>query len=273
MSSMLNRPLGPSEINFRVQSVNKGGYATILAYKDARVDINRLNMVFGPGNWQRKHDLIGDRLYCSVGLWNDDLKQWCWVQDVGTESYTEAEKGQASDAFKRACFNLGVGIELYDYPEIKIKLKDYEFDVNNGKAKQTYRLNLNRWYWKIRPIKEDEKDTLLLCSIPSYDLPPITTSVSFLQARDEDGTIRFTYDIERTPQFLVKKHLNSILSIKENLSIDNLSTASEAYNEIPKEDVEIIWKAPSKGGVFTTKELQIMKSKEFREAYFGPSNE
>lgn len=142
----LTKPLTIDEIDFRVQSINKGGYATILAYKDARVDINRLNKAFGQGKWQRKHELIGDRLYCSVGIFDKEIG-WAWVQDVGTESNTEKEKGQASDSFKRACFNLGIGIELYDYPVIRVKLRSDEFEMVNGRPKATWNLKLKEWVW------------------------------------------------------------------------------------------------------------------------------
>jgi hypothetical protein len=122
ISKQLSAPLTIDQIDFRVQSINKGGYATILAYKDARVDMHRLNEVLGPGRWQRKHEFINGQLFCSVGIWTEE-GGWAWVQDVGTESNAEKEKGQASDSFKRACFNLGIGIELYDYPVIQVKLK------------------------------------------------------------------------------------------------------------------------------------------------------
>ena len=143
----LDDPLTIDQIDFRIQSINKGGYATILAYKDARVDMHRLNTVFGVGKWQRKHEVINGRLFCSVGIWNDDIKEWAWVQDVGTESNTEKEKGQASDSFKRACFNLGIGIELYDYPVIQVQLKKNEFEVDNGRVKATWELKLKEWVW------------------------------------------------------------------------------------------------------------------------------
>jgi len=143
----LSAPLTIDQIDFRVQSINKGGYATILAYKDARVDMNRLNSVYGVGNWQRKHEMIGTNLYCSVGIWNKDAGQWSWVQDVGVESNTAKEKGLASDSFKRACFNLGIGIELYDYPVIQVKLNQDEFKVEGNKAKATWNLKLKEWVW------------------------------------------------------------------------------------------------------------------------------
>ena len=148
----LTKPLQADEIDFRIQSINKGGYATILAYKDARADMKRLDEVFTLFGWQKKYDLINGNLFCSVGIYNTETKEWIWKQDVGTESMTEKEKGQASDAFKRACFNLGIGRELYEYPIIQVKLKSDEWDLgkdNQGKdrAYATWNLKLRDWTW------------------------------------------------------------------------------------------------------------------------------
>lgn len=153
----LTKPIPIEQVEFRVQSISEKGWATLLAYKDARVDINRLNEVLGQGNWQRKHEIIDGNLYCSVGIniqGDDEVPCWSWVQDVGTESYTEKEKGAASDSFKRACFNLGIGIELYDYPLLLVQLKKHEFytyfdkKADKTKAKQTFDLHLKDWTWE-----------------------------------------------------------------------------------------------------------------------------
>lgn len=165
----LTRPLGIDEIEFRIQSINKGGYATILAYKDARVDINRLNSVIGHMNWQRQH--TRDNHNCIVSIWDDEKKQWVSKEDTGTESYTEKEKGLASDSFKRACFNWGIGIELYNYPRIVVKLRDNEYIVKDGKAYATYQLNIRAWVWM---VQHDEDG-----------------NVSFLSAVDENGVERY----------------------------------------------------------------------------------
>jgi len=147
METKINTPLAIDEIDFRVQSINKGGYATILAYKDARVDMNRLDAVYGSENWQKRYQSLNGNLFCSVGIFNKDLKEWIWKEDVGTESNTEKEKGQASDAFKRACFNLGIGRELYDYPVIQIKLDADEFELKSEKAYPTFKFQLKKWTW------------------------------------------------------------------------------------------------------------------------------
>jgi len=144
----LSRPLDISDIDFRVQSINAKGYATILAYKDSRVDMNRLDEVVGHIGWQKRYELINGNLFCSVGVYDKDNNQWIWKQDVGTESMTEKEKGQASDAFKRACFNWGIGRELYEYPMISIPLVvDTEYEISSGKPRQKWGLKLRDWKW------------------------------------------------------------------------------------------------------------------------------
>lgn len=141
----LREPLDIKDVEFRVQSISKKGFATILAYKDARVDMNRLDDVCGE-LWQDKYELIDGQLFCSIGIKIGE--EWVWRQDVGVESYTEKEKGRASDAFKRAGFRWGIGRELYDYPFINLMLFPDEFTVQDGKARQTYNLNLRKWKWE-----------------------------------------------------------------------------------------------------------------------------
>lgn len=141
----LSEPLLIDQIDFRVQSINKGGFATILAYKDARVDMQRLDDVVGPLGWKREH--LNGNHNCIVSIWCDDKKEWVSKEDTGTESNMDAEKGLASDSFKRACFNWGIGRELYGYPVIQIKLDADEFKEENGRMKQTWKLNLKEWIW------------------------------------------------------------------------------------------------------------------------------
>jgi len=152
----LSKPLPIESVEFRVQSINKGGYATILAYKDARVDMNRLDDVVGVGYWKREHITINGSMFCRVSIYNKDISEWVGMEDVGTqamaESNKDSEKGLASDAFKRACFNWGIGRELYAYPVIQTKLNSNEFELykdRNGKerVRQTYNLKLKEWIW------------------------------------------------------------------------------------------------------------------------------
>ena len=127
------RKLKANEIDARVGSISKTGTGlSLLLYKDARVDQNILDETVGSKNWKRSHQLIGDRLYCTVSLYDADKGEWVDKQDVGTESNTEKEKGQASDSFKRACFNWGIGRELYTSPFIWITSSDCT--IKDGKC-------------------------------------------------------------------------------------------------------------------------------------------
>lgn len=129
--------LKPTDVELRVAQTKKtkyGVYVNLLVYKNARVDMRVLDKVYGPTNWQRRHKLIGNSMYCTISIWDDDKKCWVEKEDVGTESYTEKEKGQSSDSFKRAGFCWGIGRELYDAPNIRFKLEDDEYTENNGKV-------------------------------------------------------------------------------------------------------------------------------------------
>ena len=109
------RLLRADEIDCKIKQVTAMG-VLILLYKDARCDMNILDETVGPENWARKHKVINGNLFCSVGVYIPQMDMWVWKQDVGTESMTEKEKGEASDSFKRACFNWGIGRELYTAP-------------------------------------------------------------------------------------------------------------------------------------------------------------
>lgn len=126
------RLLRADEVDARVGTVKNGKGVSLLLYKDARCDQNVLDETVGPFNWQRTHSR--DNANCTVSIWDENKKQWISKEDTGTESNTEAEKGLASDSFKRACFNWGIGRELYTAPFIWIagdtdKLKYERFTV------------------------------------------------------------------------------------------------------------------------------------------------
>lgn len=114
------RTLRADEIDARVGTCNDKGFSLLL-YKDARCDQNILDETVGSENWQRKHYEVKGNMFCSVGIYDVAKKEWIWKDDCGTESNTEKEKGEASDSFKRACFNWGIGRELYTSPFIYIK--------------------------------------------------------------------------------------------------------------------------------------------------------
>ena len=115
------RDLRADEIECRVAQANEYG-VSLLLYKDARCDQNILDETVGEFGWMRSH--TRDNANCIVSIWDEKKQQWISKEDTGTESNTEKEKGLASDSFKRACFNWGIGRELYTAPNIKIKPED-----------------------------------------------------------------------------------------------------------------------------------------------------
>lgn len=129
------RDLTPSEIECRIGMVKPNGLSLLL-YKDARCDMNILDETVGEDNWQRDHKECKGNLYCGISIWDDSKKQWVTKWDCGTESNTEKEKGEASDSFKRAGFNWGIGRELYTSPFIWIKTN--LFTIKDGKCNDKF---------------------------------------------------------------------------------------------------------------------------------------
>lgn len=186
------RKLRANEIDCRISTINQKGLSLLL-YKDARVDQRILDETVGAENWQRSHEVINGNLFCNVGIRIDrgNTSEWVWKQDVGTESYTEKEKGEASDSFKRACFNWGIGRELYSAPFIwitpnncniqqsqngkltcydrfKVVTIDYDDDgnisqltiVNAKTGNEVYSLGGKGNYTNSKYITKEEADTL-----------------------------------------------------------------------------------------------------------------
>ncbi len=132
------RKLTSEEIDVRINKVYPTGVALLL-YKDARCDMNILDETVTPFKWKRSHNVLNGSLFCTVSIYNDNTGEWISKQDLGTPSRNEAEKGQASDSFKRACFNWGIGRELYTAPFIFVALKDC--NINNGKCNDKFKVS------------------------------------------------------------------------------------------------------------------------------------
>lgn len=142
------RDLTADEIEVRAAQVTERG-ASLLIYKDARVDMRILDETVGPGNWQKEfYENVGT-LFCRVGIrisrkhadGTEETPEWVWKADAGEPSNTSADKGRASDAFKRACINWGIGRELYTAPRIWIPAEKLEIvKGSNGKYQLRSRL-------------------------------------------------------------------------------------------------------------------------------------
>ena len=185
------RTLRADEIECRVQQVKTNG-CVLLLYKDARCDMRILDEVFGIDGWEREHQVVNGNLYCTVRVWSEKRNQWISKQDVGTESNTEKQKGEASDSFKRACFNIGIGRELYSAPFIWISLSKGEISEKNGKCSLDYKVK-----FEVKEIEYDEH-----------------REISKLIIIDQEGKERF--------KFIKKIKQTKEKSIKENKLLEDI---------------------------------------------------
>lgn len=156
------RRLKSDEIDVKVGSVTKSGY-TLLLYKNARVDMAILDETVGAEDWQRDHKEVKGNLYCGIGInvnYEDVLKEprWVWKWDCGVESaFGDKEKGEASDSFKRAGFNWGIGRELYTSPFIFVSC-----ETKYDETKKVYKIvsvdeQKRTQYMRVKEIAYNDK--------------------------------------------------------------------------------------------------------------------
>jgi len=209
------RLLKADEIECRAQSVKTNG-CILLLYKDARTDMNLLDETFGPENWQRTHEVINDNLFCNIDIWDEAKKCWVRKQDVGVESNTEKEKGQASDAFKRAGFNVGIGRELYTAPFIWINLSAEEVDNTKGKPAMSFKVKL-----RVTHIAYNEK-----------------REISELEIKDQAGNVRFSMG---TGSNVEQSKITSKSKVPDNIESD-LRQAKKAIEKCKNaKDLMEVW--------------------------------
>lgn len=216
------RTLRADEIELRVGTCSQSGFS-ILLYKDARCDMNILDETVGAMNWKREHRR--DNANCVVSLWDSEKKEWISKEDTGTESYTEKEKGLASDSFKRACVNWGIGRELYTSPFVWIKGHTAKKD--------------NRY------VPEDYYDRDLRLTLIEYDS---SRNVSALVIKDKSNKVVYSFGkgqpaTQETPQLSrpeMMDKVNALMEVKgvpieEVLKIGKIDHLAELTDERLKE--------------------------------------
>ena len=205
------RVLRAEEIDCRVSQI-ASNWLTLLLYKDARVDMNILDETVGCMNWKKSY--LRDNANCVVSIYDDEKKEWVSKEDTGTESFSEAEKGLASDSFKRACFNWGIGRELYTAPSIFIlpnkemtpKGKDCEF-YQNDKGK--YETKTRFW---VEYIDYDEN-----------------RNIKDLVIRDNKNNIRFSQLTDETQKQFEKDLVTMKKLIEQKEEKDDKFSREEFY--------------------------------------------
>ena len=235
------RLLMADEIECRIGTINEKGLSLLL-YKDARADMKILDEVFGPNNWQRTHEVIGGNLYCNVQIYDEEKKQWISKMDVGTESYTEKEKGQASDSFKRACVSVGIGRELYTAPFIWIPGNKTSIQQKEGRY-------ITYDKFKVRDIEYSEKREIIGLTIFNqngtvvYSLKPsnpVPDGQQILKQVDEDlvgeRVRQINKELERTgvalDTVLSRYHIGSIEEMSETMFEDAMKGLKRSMRRV-----------------------------------------
>lgn len=194
---------------WRVQSTNQWG-ASCVAYIDARDVQDVLDGVCGPPNWQSRYEGVDGKLFCSIGLKIGD--EWVWKTDCGTESNIEKEKGQSSDAFKRAAVSWGIGRFLYSLEIQKIKevIEDRGkyYPACNGKRIYDVNAFLNK--------KPKDKPKLTVPEINESEYEKLSTRADTLEKWQKLG--KYLVDKKASPAIM--KRYNNEMALWEQAQND-----------------------------------------------------
>ena len=222
------RTLRADEIECRVQQVKEKG-CVLLLYKDARCDMRILDEVFGIDGWEREHQVVNGNLYCTVRVWSEKRNQWISKQDVGTESNTEKQKGEASDSFKRACFNIGIGRELYSAPFTWISLNQNEVKEDIVGGKKRYSLDY-KVKFEVKEIEYDEHREISKLIIVDHNGKERFKFVKNVKRVAENPLLNQVYEIARKKGYGKEAVDKKIIS----KGYDLLNFTNEAYEVIYK---------------------------------------
>lgn len=236
------RTLKADEIDVRVAQIDKA-WATLLLYKNARVDMDILDETVGVYNWKREH--TRDNANCIVSIYDKEKHEWISKEDTGTESNTEKEKGLASDSFKRACVNLGIGRELYSSPSIFIfPKKDIKYK-NGGKEVDEF--------FEYKDGKYTTKTRFYVDYIDYDD----NRKIKDLLIRDNKNNIRFEELSNETAKIRDEKIMQFKKLLEENEDRDNNFERKEVYDYFGAEnDTQIKWNDLDKAIMLLEKRLE-----------------
>lgn len=224
------RMLTADEIDVRVGAIYEKGI-TLLLYKDARVDMNILDETFGPLNWKRKHVMYGDVMFCEVLIKDEETGKWVSKMDVGTPSYSEPLKGAASDSFKRACTNWGVGRELYTTPWIWIPISKVTVKEERGKkvVKDSFRVQSITY--------NEEKRTIDGLVIVNQENQVVFQCMNV--SKDKNKGAKVTLTTEQTAAFLEELKRTGI-SLTSVLRKHNLNKISDMDQQLWRNAMEAL---------------------------------
>lgn len=206
----------------------------LLLYKDSRCDKRILDETFGVEGWRNHYIEIKENLFCTIEIWDKENKQWVAKTDCGVESFSEKEKGEASDAFKRAGFNVGIGRELYTKIFIFVPCKTKKSDKGKWELEDKFL----KFYVKELTVDEERE------------------KITYLVIEDNNGNVVFTYP----------KVSNKAPASKPTQTIEQPKTITEAQGKLlymkADRDKDLIAKVCKEYGYKATKEIEKEKFDE-----------
>lgn len=111
--------LTAEDIEVRV-ATTKNGKTTLLLYQDSRCAMRALDKHFGNFGWQMDYKVVGDQIYGTLSIYDEERNIWVSKSDTGDKSNISEDKGQSSDILKRCAVRWGFATELYTSPKIVV---------------------------------------------------------------------------------------------------------------------------------------------------------
>lgn len=234
------RKLRVDEIEVRVGMVKQTG-CSLLLYKDARCDMNILDETVGVENWQRDHKELKGNIYAGVSIFNEKLNNWIWKWDCGSESYTEKEKGEASDSFKRACVNWGIGRELYTSPFIWINNQNCTIEKHGNSFKVKDKFKVKKISYKDNKISELEIE-----NIETHKVVYTFGTIKITEKVQPKETVKIPMKATKQQFDLIQKAINEKVMSVELVQTAIKEFGAENFKYLTYEQAESICKTAKK---------------------------
>ena len=207
LEKKLKQPFPAKEIKWRVQTYgksNKGHWAMVLAYIDARAVMDRLEKVVGFSNWQDNiKSLDNGKTFCELSIKVND--EWITRTGVAGETNVEKEKGGASDALKRAGVKFGIGRYLY---HLTTNFAETSEDKKKGDNWHKTKTKNNEYFWWKEP------------QLPSWALPD--KEVDLLEIRKNELS-----KIAKNMKVKGQKVKDEIMDLLKQRGIDDIEKPDE----------------------------------------------
>lgn len=201
------RLLKANEIECKVATISEKG-CQLLLYKTARTDMDLLDETYGPENWECEYKEIKGNLYCGIRVYFGERSVIKW--DCGIESaFGDKEKGEASDAMKRAGFKWGIGRSLYSSPFVWVQAKDLNL-TKKGNGFTTY----DRF--SVVEIDYNEEREISYLTIKNDKTNKIVYQFGNKQVKSKPittGTIKQINILAEQYAELANKHLEDVMNV------------------------------------------------------------